>query len=236
MKIQSLSIFFPTYNDSKSIPRLIVESILVAKNITNDYEIIVIDDGSKDDTENILGKLQKRYKKLKVVHHSKNLGYGAALASGFGNSKKEWIFYTDGDGQYDPKELLLLTNKVNSYLDVVNGFKLKRSDSSVRKILGYFYNFFLHLLYPIPISDIDCDFRLIRRSKIRNIKLTTSGGTVCLELILKLQKNKARFAEVGVNHFARKYGHSQFFNLKNIFKMLIDNFAFYVQYRILKTL
>jgi len=230
MRIKSLSIFFPAYNDSKSIPRLIDAANLVSKDITNDYEILVINDGSEDDTRNILEKLEKRYKKLKVINHSRNLGYGSALASGFRNSKKEWIFYTDGDGQYDPKELLLLLNKMNPNIDVVNGYKLRRSDNFVRKILGHLYNFFLHLLYPIPISDIDCDFRLIRGSKIKKIKLNSSGGSICLELILKLQKNGARFAEVGVHHYKRKYGHSQIFNIKNILKMVFENCSFNFKY------
>lgn len=234
MKIKSLSIFFPAYNDSKSIPRLINTANLVAKDITNDYEILVINDGSKDDTKNILEKLQKRYKKLKVIHHSKNLGYGAALYSGFKYSNKEWIFYTDGDGQYDPKELLLLLKNRNSDIDVVNGYKLRRSDNFVRKILGHLYNFFLHLFYPIPISDIDCDFRLIRRSKIKNIKLNSSGGSVCLELILRLQENGSRFAEVGVHHYKREHGHSEIFNLKNILKMFFENFTFYFKYHFLR--
>lgn len=230
MKIKSLSIFFPAYNDSQSIPRLIQTVNCVAGDITNDYEILVINDGSKDDTKDIVEELRKRYKKLKIIHHSKNLGYGAALASGFRNSKKEWIFYTDGDGQYDPKELLLLLKNSSPDIDVVNGYKLRRSDNFARKILGQLYNFSIHMLYSIPISDIDCDFRLIRRSKINNIKLNSSGGSVCLELILKLQKNGARFAEVGVNHYKREYGHSHFFNLKNILKMFFENFNFYLKY------
>lgn len=236
MKIKSLSIFFPAYNDSKSIPRLIDTANLVAKDITDDYEVLVINDGSKDDTKNILEKLQKRYRNLKVIHHSKNLGYGAALASGFRNSKKEWIFYTDGDGQYDPKELLFLLKNRKSDIDVVNGYKLRRSDNFVRKILGYLYNFFIHLLYPIPISDIDCDFRLIRGSKIKNVKLNSRGGSICLELVLKLQKNGARFAEVGVHHYEREHGHSQIFNIKNIFRMFFDNCIFYFQYHFVRSM
>ena len=234
MKIKSLSIFFPAYNDSQSIPGLIQTANSVAGDITNDYEILVINDGSKDDTKNIVEEVQKKYNKLKVINHSKNLGYGAALASGFKNSKKEWIFYTDGDGQYDPKELLLLLKNINPDIDVVNGYKLIRSDNFVRKILGQLYNFSLHMLYRIPISDIDCDFRLIRRSKINNIKLNSSGGSVCLELILKLQKNGARFAEIGVHHYEREYGHSQIFNIKNILKMFFENFNFYLKYYFLR--
>lgn len=236
MNVKSLSIFFPAYNDSQSIPKLIDKANSVAGDITKDYEIIVINDGSKDNTSNILEQLQKRYKKLKVVHHSKNLGYGAALYTGFKNSKKEWIFYTDGDGQYDPEELLLLLKNLSSDIDVVNGYQLMRSDNFIRKILGSLYNFFLHKFYPIPISDIDCDFRLIRRSKIKDIKFNNSGGSICLELILKLQKNGARFSEVPVHHYMRKYGHSEIFNIKNILKMVLEHLIFYFKYHFLKNI
>lgn len=235
-KVKSLSIFFPVYNDAKSIQWLLQKANSVAKNIANDYEILVINDGSKDNTKSVLELLQSKYKKLKVINHPKNRGYGAALFSGFESSKKEWIFYTDGDGQYDPQELTNLVKRINKQTDVVNGYKLSRADSAMRKFLGGLYNLLIHFLYSIPISDVDCDFRLIRKSKIQNIKLTTSGGTVCLELILKLQRNKARFAEVGVHHYPRKYGHSQFFNIKNIFKMLLDSCAFYLRYHILQTI
>lgn len=234
MEIKSLSIFFPVYNDSKSILKLIDKANSVAGDITKDYEIIVINDGSKDNTKDVLEQLQKRYKKLKVAHHSKNLGYGAALYSGFKNSKKEWIFYTDGDGQYDPQELMRLVKKTNMQVDVVNGYKLNRADNMVRKILGGIYSLILHTLYKIPVSDIDCDFRLIRRSKIKNIRLNNSGGSVCLELILKLQKNGARFAEVGVHHYKREYGHSQIFNIKNILKMVTENLTFYFRHHFLR--
>ncbi|MEK7533814.1 MAG: glycosyltransferase family 2 protein [Patescibacteria group bacterium] len=234
MKIKSLSIFFPAYNDAKSIEELINKANMVAQKITKDYEIIVINDGSKDHTKNILEKLQKTYKKLKVIHHSENLGYGAALSAGFKNSNKEWIFYTDGDGQYDPKDLSLLIKNINPNTDVVNGYKLRRADNFIRKILGYLYNSFLHLLYPIPIKDVDCDFRLIRRSKIKDIKLNNSGGSVCLELILKLQENRARFIEVGVHHYERMHGHSEFFNVKNVFNLVIQTCVLYVRYRILR--
>ncbi|MEK7518062.1 MAG: glycosyltransferase family 2 protein [Patescibacteria group bacterium] len=233
-KLNSLSIFFPTLNDAKILPHLVRKAYLVAPKAAHSFEIIVVNDGSTDETDKTLTILKKKYKNLKVINHKKNLGYGGALISGFRHAKKEWVFYTDGDGQYDPKDLLLLLKNRNPNIDVVNGYKLKRSDNFVRKILGNFYNSFLRLLYPIPILDIDCDFRLIRRSKMKNIKLNSSGGSICLELVLKLQANGARFVNVGVHHYKRKHGHSQMFNVKNILKMVFENFTFYFKYYFLR--
>lgn len=226
--VKSLSIFFPALNDVQVLPSLIRKAYRTAKQITPDFEIIIVDDGSKDNTYNMLLKAKKRYRQLKIVRHSKNLGYGTALISGFNHAKKEWVFYTDGDGQYDPNELMKLVEKVNNSVDVVNGCKLSRSDSVVRKKIGNIYNRALHAMYSLPISDIDCDFRLIKRSFLRKVSLKSSSGIICLELILKLKKAGARFAEVNVHHYKRTVGRSEFFNVKNIFKTLIDHVAFYI--------
>ncbi len=152
-----------------------------------------------------------------------NSGYGAALRSGFANSQKQWIFYTDGDGQYDPREIVKLVGKISGNTDIVNGYKKKRSDNGIRNISGNLYNFLLHRLYKLPIVDIDCDFRLIRRSVLDRVDLKVSSGAICLELILKLQKAGARFTQVSVSHFPRQYGSSQFFKLKPVVKLIIDN-------------
>lgn len=230
MKIKSLSIFFPSLNDSQILPSLISKANITASNITSNYEITVVNDGSTDNTLEVLEKLKKKYKNLKVVNHKKNSGYGGALISGFKHSTKEWVFYTDGDGQYDPSELLLLMNKLDGKTDVVNGYKLKREDNITRKIIGSTYNLVLHKIYRLPVSDVDCDFRLIRKSLMDQINLNSTSGLICLELILKLKKAGARFKEVGVHHYKRQYGKSVFFNPKNLLKTLIDNTKFYIQY------
>lgn len=228
-RLSSLSIFFPSLNDAQILPELIRKAVAVAKKVSNDFEIIVINDGSTDNTKEVLNELQKKYAMLKVVHHDKNRGYGGALISGFKHSKKEWIFYTDGDGQYDPGELSLLVEKLDNQTDVVNGFKIKRSDAKRRKILGSTYNKILHKIYNIPISDIDCDFRLIRNKCLKQIKLVSNSGMICLELILKLKKINARFKEIEVHHYPRKYGKSQFFKISKLFETLRDHGAFFVR-------
>ncbi|OGH18079.1 MAG: hypothetical protein A3F31_04040 [Candidatus Levybacteria bacterium RIFCSPHIGHO2_12_FULL_38_12] len=230
-KITSLSLFFPVFNDARIIPVLVEKANKTAQEITDDYEIICINDGSTDTTYQVLNHLQENYSRLKIIHHKKNKGYGGALISGFENSTKEWIFYTDGDGQYDPNELTSLVNVLQNGVDVVNGYKLKREDSLIRKIVGNLNNFLVHAFFPIPISDIDCDFRLIRSSLMKKIELTFSSGTICTELILKLQKQGAGFTEVGVHHYKRKFGQSQFFSFIRVIQTIIDNTKLFLAFK-----
>lgn len=221
--------FFPCLNDGKSLSYLIPEAITVARQFTNNIEVIVINDGSTDDTKIILEKIKRKHSCVKVIHHKRTLGYGAALIDGFKYSTKEWIFYTDGDGQYDVGDLPKLIEKVNNEVtNVVNGYKINRDDPFFRKMVGDIYNFFLHIVFKIPIDDIDCDFRLIKKSLLDKVDLTIQSGAICLELIIKLQDAGASFAQAGVHHYKRPYGSSQFFNFKNIFETVKDDMKFYL--------
>ncbi len=227
--INSLSIFFPCLNDGQSLIHLVPKAFEAAKKFTEDIEIIVIDDGSSDNSNSILQKLGKKYP-LRIITHKKTLGYGAALMDGFKNSKKDWVFYTDGDGQYDPSELSKLVEKLTDTTDVVNGYKINRSDPIIRRFAGDLYNFFLHHVFPIPVYDIDCDFRLIKRSALQKINLNSKSGSICLELILKLSRANASFAQAGVHHYKRPYGNSKFFNFKNILETFRDNLRLFLEF------
>src|SRR3989344_698908 len=174
IKKPSISIFFPCYNDEKSIVKLVKNAFKIVRKHTNNYEVIVIDDGSKDRSREALLKLAKEYPKLKLVFHRKNKGYGGALKSGFKTANKDLIFYTDGDGQYDVLELPLLLNLMTKDVNFINGIKMARHDPTYRIILGNAYSFFARWLFFLPIYDVDCDFRLIRKSIIKKIKLKST--------------------------------------------------------------
>ena len=216
MNKSSLSIFFPCFNDSGTIGTLVAAADTVAQEISGDYEIIVVDDGSTDNSRELLLDLKRKYNRLNLIFHKTNQGYGAALRSGFYNSRKELVFYTDGDGQYDVYDLRKLFPIMQEGIDVVNGYKISRNDPVNRIIIGVVYLRLMRLLFNFHIRDVDCDFRLIRRKVFEHVKLRHNSGVICLELVKKLELAGYRFAEFPVHHYHRAFGKSQFFNERGV--------------------
>jgi glycosyltransferase involved in cell wall biosynthesis len=233
---RSISIFFPAFNDAETIGQMIAEAFALLPNLTDDYEVIVINDGSTDKTAAVLNELSGMWPRLRVIHHASNLGYGAALRNGFNQATKELIFYTDGDGQYDVRELANLFPLMTEGVDVVNGYKIRRSDRRRRKVLGAIYNWLARLFFRVPIRDIDCDFRLMRRSALQQVKLRSSSGVVCVELIHKLHGAGAVFTETPVHHYPRRYGESQFFTPARIARTTVDFFVLWFKLVALRSL
>lgn len=217
-----LSVFFPCYNDSQTIGNLVEDAIHVLKKLTNNYEVIVVDDGSTDASRRILKELFKKYAQLKVVFHEKNIGYGGAIQSGFKKAQGKYIFYTDGDGQYDVKEFPRLVNMLKENVTFVNGIKINRNDPFYRIIIGKVYNYIVRLLFSLPVADINCDFRLIKSNLLKSKRLQSSSGAIGVELVKIAQKNGAVFAQVPVSHYPRRFGKSQFFRPKQLFKTLYE--------------
>lgn len=218
----SISVFFPCYNDAESIGELIENAFSVLQKLTSDYEVIVIDDASTDKSREVLEELSKRYKKLKLVFHDKNKGYGGALKTGFKEASKELVFYTDGDGQYDVKELPLLLNLMTDDVNFINGIKMTRRDPTYRVLAGNLYSFFARWLFWLPVYDVDCDFRLIKKDLLKKLHLTGGSGSICVELVKKAQRAGGKFRQVSVHHFERKFGQSQFFRPERIFTTLAE--------------
>lgn len=223
-KYSSVSVFFPAFNDALSIGKLISDALEILPELTDDFEIIVVNDGSTDETGQVLRELRLEHERLRVVEHETNKGYGAALQSGFRAATKDLLFYTDGDGQYDVREMPKLFTLLTENVDVVNGFKLSRADKTNRKVLGGSYNRLARLLFALPVRDVDCDFRLIRREIFCKLTLLTNSGSICVELVYKLKQVGARFAEIGVNHYERPFGRSQFFTATHVAATLRDFF------------
>ncbi len=231
-KLPSLSVFFPVYNDFQILPYLIAITYAVLSKLANTFEVIIVNDGSGDETKEVISYLKKHYKYLRVVEHKKNRGYGGAIQSGFKHARYEWVFYTDADGQYDPRELIKFVKKISAKTDAVNGFKKKRHDSWIRIIIGFIYNKTLQFIYKLPIRDVDCDYRLIRRAVLKKITLTSNSGMICLELIDKLAQQHARFKEAPVHHYPRPIGQSQFFKVTNIISTLQEHLAYFKKRRV----
>ena len=214
-----MSIFFPAYNDWGTIASLVVLAAAVVRDLTDDWEIIVVNDASPDHTPLILGELLRYVPHLRIVEHERNRGYGGALRSGFAAATKEYIFYTDGDAQYDVRELRSLWEN-RSDADLVNGYKIARADPLHRIIIGRIYHHIVRLAFRLHVVDVDCDFRLLRRSVFERVELTRDSGVICVELMTKIEKNGFRIAEVPVHHYHRLHGRSQFFNFRRVFQVL----------------
>jgi glycosyltransferase involved in cell wall biosynthesis len=214
---KQISVFFPAYNDAPSLPGLIESAFRTVETLTSEFEVIVINDGSTDNTGSVLADLQSKHgHRLRVITHPTNLGYGAALRSGFAAARFELVFYTDGDSQYDVRELALLCQELRVGTGLVNGYKINRNDPQHRIWIGHVYNRFSRLLFGVKLRDIDCDFRLIRKSLLDRIALFSTSGTICIELVKKIELTGAEIVEVPVHHYPRLYGRSQFFRWKSL--------------------
>ena len=179
----------------------------------------MVNDGSWDGTARILEELRRKYAPyMSVVTHAENRGYGGALRSGFAAAKKEFIFYTDGDGQYDVGELPRLIELIESDSDVglVNGHKIKRHDPWHRIAIGFLYNRFARALFRVRLKDLDCDFRLMRREMLDDFQLTSNSGAICVELVRMIEQTPWRVVETPVHHYPRLHGRSQFFRLRSL--------------------
>ena len=231
----ALSVFFPAYNDASSLPGLIANTFATLASLTADFEVIVVNDGSADSTATVLAELQAQYgPQLRVITHKVNRGYGGALRTGFAAATKDLFFYTDGDGQYDVRQLPLLLAALKPNVGLVNGFKLERNDPWHRIFIGKVYNQFARLLFRIRLRDIDCDFRLIRRKLLQSLNLTSTSGTICVELVRKIELSGCQVAEVGVHHYPRLHGRSQFFRFRSLAKTLVQLLRLYLQLVILR--
>jgi glycosyltransferase involved in cell wall biosynthesis len=219
---KGLSIFFPAYNDSGTIASLVITALRTARRLTPDHEVIVVNDGSKDRTAEILDELASIYPQVRAVHHEQNRGYGGALRTGFATATRELVFYTDGDAQYDPAEMEALWRRFDDTVDLVNGYKISRSDPLHRIVIGRLYHHTVKLLFGLTVRDVDCDFRMMRRSIFDRVTLEKNSGVICLEMMKKITDAGFRIAEVPVHHYHRAYGKSQFFNFKRLWRTAID--------------
>lgn len=230
----NISVFFPIYNDWGTVGSMVASAVSTLKSLCSRYEVILVDDGSDVLTKRMLADVIRHYENVRVAEHGKNGGYGAALRTGFKEAKYDLIFYTDGDAQYDPQELALLFPLMTDGIDIVNGYKIKRSDPFYRVWIGRMYHWMTKLMFGFPIRDVDCDFRLIRKRVFDKVNLESNSGMICVEMITKFHRAGFRFAEVGVHHYFRMSGKSQFFNFRRIFRVGIGLIRLWYKLRVKK--
>jgi glycosyltransferase involved in cell wall biosynthesis len=216
---RSISVFFPAYNDGGTIASMVITALLTLRELTDDFEVIVVNDGSQDYTPQVLDELARTYERVRIVHHPQNRGYGGALRTGFASATKDLVFYTDGDAQYDARELKVLYPALVEGVDMVNGYKISRSDPWYRMLIGRIYHWTVKLAFGLKLRDVDCDFRLMRRAIFDRVQLHSNSGVICVEMMKKIQDAGFVIAEAPVHHFHRAYGRSQFFNFRRVFRV-----------------
>jgi len=226
--VKSLSVFFPCYNEQDNIERVVKSAIDVLGPLGIDFEIIIVDDGSRDKTGQIANKLAAENKNIKAVHHQTNLGYGSALQSGFKTATKEYVFFTDGDGQFDIKELPSLFKYMADY-DIVSGYRIKRQDNLVRKINAFCWTALVCILFKMRIKDIDIAFKLYKRRIFNDIKMKSTGALINTEIFARAKNKGYKIAQVGVHHYPRTAGQQTGAKLSVILRAFKELFALYKQ-------
>lgn len=226
--INELSVFFPCYNEEKNIKNTISKTVPVLKKIAKKWEIILINDGSKDNTAKVLKEIQKSYpQQISIITHNPNRGYGAALKSGLYNSKYQWIAFTDSDGQFDFSEVSKLIKKQQqTQSDVVIGYYLSRQVSKAAILTSKIWELIVFILFGLKVTDIDCGFKLISKKVVDTIpKLEAERGAfISSEFLIKAKKSGFKITEVGVHHYPRTEGKATGRNIKVILKSFSDLF------------
>ena len=224
----SLSVFFPCYNEQDNVARTTERAIAVLEKLNADYEAIIVDDGSKDATGQIADKIAARNKRVRVVHHPTNLGYGAALQSGFRSAAKELVFYTDGDGQFDISEMPALLPLIKQY-DIVSCYRLNRQDNMIRKINAWCWTKLVCFLFKMKIRDIDCAFKLYKREIFDNIKMVSTGALIDTEILARATHKGYAVTQRGVHHYPRTSGTQTGAKLGVIIRAFRELFKLYNQ-------
>jgi glycosyltransferase involved in cell wall biosynthesis len=204
-RLPSISAFFPAYNEERNVAAMVDGLRAVLPRIADDYEIIVVNDGSADRTGAVADALAAEDPHVRVVHHPVNRGYGGALQSGFSASRKEYVFFTDGDGQFDVGELDRLVPFVPEY-DVVVGYRLVRAEGGLRKLNAAAWNALVSRLFGLPIRDVDCAFKLFKRRVFEVVHPQAEGAMISTEILARAMRAGFRITEVGVHHLPREHG------------------------------
>jgi glycosyltransferase involved in cell wall biosynthesis len=219
----SISVFFPCYNEQENVGRTVEKALEVMQQLNADFEVIIVDDGSSDDTGRIADEIAGHHGKVKVVHHQRNLGYGAALQSGFKASIKELVFYTDGDGQFDINEMPPLLALMEQY-DIVSCYRLNRRDPIIRKINGWCWTWLVCLMFGLKIRDIDCAFKLYKREIFDKIELSSTGALIDAEILARAARKGYRITQKGVHHYPRTAGEQSGASLRVILRAFKELF------------
>jgi glycosyltransferase involved in cell wall biosynthesis len=203
---RGVSFVLPAFNEEESLPEAIRRALTALGHVDGSHEVIVVDDGSVDGTSDVARRVAEENPGLiRVLTHARNLGYGAALRTGFDNATRDLVFYTDSDNQYDPDELRYFVPMMAEH-DLAIGFRVYRYDRVVRSIVSWFYNRLVGLMFRLRVRDVDCAFKLMRREVLDQIGLECDNFFIDTELVARARKWNFRIAQKGVRHYPRAAG------------------------------
>ncbi len=222
MSLKSLSVFLPAYNEEDSIAITVENVVKVLKDLKIEWEVLVINDGSKDQTAEVVKELGKKYPNVKLVNHEVNKGYGRALKTGFSSARYPWVAFVDSDGQFDFEEIKKLIAKTDE-ADVILGYRLNRADPFQRRIFTWGWKMLAMVLLGLNVRDYSCGFKLIKKKVIEDISPIESEEKVTqIEMLIKAKKKGYKFAEVGVHHYPRTAGVPTGANMSVVLKSFAD--------------
>lgn len=223
LKPFSLTITFPCYNEEANVERVTRAAVDIARQVADDWEIVIVNDGSRDRTGEIAERLAAEIPGVRAVHNNPNRGYGGALSRGFREATKNWIFYTDGDGQFDFQELTKLLPLLETH-DIVSCYRLDRKDPFIRKLNAWAWSTLVNMLFRIGLRDIDCAFKIYPKTFIDRIEMHSRGALIDTEMLAKARYLGLRIAQLGVHHYPRTAGQQTGANLKVILRAFKELF------------
>ncbi len=223
LKPFSLTIFFPCHNEEANVERVTRQAVEVGRRIADDLEVIVVNDGSRDGTAEIADRLAAEIPEVRAAHNNPNRGYGGALQRGFAEATKNWIFYTDGDGQFDMEELPALVPLLEEN-DVVSCYRLDRKDPLIRKINAFAWTTLVNALFRINLRDIDCAFKIYPKTFIDSIEIQSTGALIDTEMLAKARNHGLSIGQAGVHHYPRTAGEQSGANLAVILRAFKELF------------
>lgn len=221
--IESLAFLLPCYNEEDNIEICVKQTLDVAQEITRDFELIIVNDGSTDGTAAVIEKLTIENDSIRVIHHTKNEGYGAALRSGVRAARKQWLFYTDSDNQFDLRELKNIIFLADRF-DIVACYRKKRNDNFIRKLNSKIWTMLVNYLFDLEIRDVDCAFKLFRQEVFNDIELFSSGAVINAEILVRAMRRGYKIGQIGVNHYPRKFGRQTGGNIMVVLKAFNELF------------
>lgn len=227
-KLPELSIFFPFWNEEKNIEQVVKSAIPIAKEVADVYEILIVDDGSSDNTLKIAKELSRQYKNVRVISHTPNRGYGASLKEGFLNSRYKYVVFTDGDRQFDFSEVKKFIEKIRG-VDMVIGYRKKRRDNFARHILMSMLKAWDFVFFRFYFKDIDCGFKMFKREALEKIlPLRSEGAMITTEILAKARIKNLKIEQVGVNHYPRIYGDQSGSNIFVMVRAVLESLIFWM--------